>query len=356
MSSPYTPRRSVLTSVGRNSTISAKSTTSGFTSIGNLLSHSPDSPDSPTLQPQTPSSKSSFCVTDHTQGHGENQGHVPRSEHLRTLTTPRSTPTILKMGNRAQMGSDIVVVTEYTPPGKLAKIDRVHSIACQVEDDNDPKDGEYLDIDKSPKTPEKPEKYSHTHPRPLPSNIQYPAPTASPRSPLKPPPPHPSASPTPPRPTRPVQTLRFPYPATPPHVIPTISIPSPPYTFLSLPNSTPISPHLALPPLSPPRTPFSASSFSPSSSSGRSPVRESTSSDSLTGFEVMREKKALFRDDELLSPFSPRTTRQESGLRPSPRRVIARNVGQMESGVDFWKRFSMSVKLEQITHGHGKER
>lgn len=64
----------------------------------------------------------------------------------------------------------------------------------------------------------------------------------------------------------------------------------------------------------------------------------------------MKEKKALFREgeEELLSPFSPRKGRQESGLRTGPRRGGNRGV----SAVDFWKRFSVSVRLDQA----GKER
>jgi len=67
----------------------------------------------------------------------------------------------------------------------------------------------------------------------------------------------------------------------------------------------------------------------------------------------MKDKKALFRggEEELMSPFSSRKTggRQESGLRTGPRGMGARGV----STVDFWKRFSVSVRLDQAS---GKER
>jgi len=67
----------------------------------------------------------------------------------------------------------------------------------------------------------------------------------------------------------------------------------------------------------------------------------------------MKEKKALFRggEEELMSPFSPRKNggRQESGLRPGAKKGVGRGV----STVDFWKRFSVSVRLDQIS---GKER
>lgn len=79
----------------------------------------------------------------------------------------------------------------------------------------------------------------------------------------------------------------------------------------------------------------------------------------------MKEKKALFRggEDELSSPFSPRKQglndvringagRQESGLRVGARKSMARGV----SGVDFWKRFSMSVRLDQVTKDGKSER
>ena len=61
---------------------------------------------------------------------------------------------------------------------------------------------------------------------------------------------------------------------------------------------------------------------------------------SLTGFDLLKEEKALFRggEDEVLSPISPGKGRQESGLRPgaTPRAGV-------HSMMDFWKRFNMSV-------------
>ena len=57
----------------------------------------------------------------------------------------------------------------------------------------------------------------------------------------------------------------------------------------------------------------------------------------------MLERKALFRggEEELMSPFSPRKTvgRQESGLRQ----------GVRSSGIDFWKRLSVRIKLDQLS-------
>ena len=110
------------------------------------------------------------------------------------------------------------------------------------------------------------------------------------------------------------------------------------YTIPHLPSSgVPISPHLAAPPgtaLSPPRSPFA------------SPARSSGSSESITGLDLLKEKKALVRggDDEVFSPISPRKGRQESGLRPG-----AKPRAGVPSTMDFWKRFSMSVnKMEGV--------
>jgi hypothetical protein len=104
-----------------------------------------------------------------------------------------------------------------------------------------------------------------------------------------------------------------------------------------------VSPHLALP-----RSPFALAG-----TSGPRGSVSSISSESIKGFDLMKEKKALFREgqDELLTPFSPRKQggRQESGLRPGPRKATGRGV----STVDFWKRFSVSVRLDQVS---GKER
>lgn len=126
------------------------------------------------------------------------------------------------------------------------------------------------------------------------------------------------------------------------------------YIIPSLPCSgTPVSPHLALPPLAPPRSPFAAAAAAYNGPGSRGSV-SSISSESIKGYEVMKEKKALFREgeDELLSPFSPRKGRQESGLRTGPRRGVNRGV----STVDFWKRFSVSVRMNQAARAGGKER
>ncbi|ORX34471.1 hypothetical protein BD324DRAFT_610076 [Kockovaella imperatae] len=116
------------------------------------------------------------------------------------------------------------------------------------------------------------------------------------------------------------------------------------------PTGTPVSPHLAAPPaspapsLSPPKSPFAE----PSLASHRS----STSSESIAGYDLLKEKKALFRggEDEVFSPISPRKGRQESGLRPGAR---ARN--GVPSTMDFWKRFSVSVnKLDAMQMEKGQ--
>ncbi|CAD6583229.1 MAG: hypothetical protein TREMPRED_003503 [Tremellales sp. Tagirdzhanova-0007] len=87
-----------------------------------------------------------------------------------------------------------------------------------------------------------------------------------------------------------------------------------PITPLSLPPpASPISPLLA----APPRPHFNSKS-SPSSPFSNSDNRSSTSSDSTCGYQLMLEKKALFRsgDEELMSPFSMSTEsfRQEKHL------------------------------------------
>ncbi|KAK1926489.1 hypothetical protein DB88DRAFT_168488 [Papiliotrema laurentii] len=125
-----------------------------------------------------------------------------------------------------------------------------------------------------------------------------------------------------------------------------------PYTIPELPCSgTPVSPHLALPPLTPPRSPFAVGSAV--TGPGARGSTSSVASESIQGYDVMKEKKALFREgqEELLSPFSPRTTRQESGLRAGPRRGTNRGV----STVDFWKRFSVSVRLDQVAQAGEKQ-
>jgi hypothetical protein len=126
------------------------------------------------------------------------------------------------------------------------------------------------------------------------------------------------------------------------------STPTMPHTLP--PPSSPISPYLAnpqhQPPLPLPNSPFTNQTQSQSPSQPR--ISTSSTSDSLRGFDIMREKKALFRggEEELMSPFSPSSTkRQESGLRH----------GRGVSGMDFWKRFSVSVRLDQDAKNSGKE-
>ena len=138
---------------------------------------------------------------------------------------------------------------------------------------------------------------------------------------------------------------------------PNIQIPNSPHTpsqspggqfsIPSLPSSgTPISPHLALPPLQSPRAPFA----NHSNSSRGSVSSVSSSSESIRAFDLMKEKKALFREgeEELMSPFRERKEggRQESGPRPHPRR------GNRPVTDYFWKRFSVSVRLDE----RGQER
>jgi hypothetical protein len=61
----------------------------------------------------------------------------------------------------------------------------------------------------------------------------------------------------------------------------------------------------------------------------------------------MREKKALFRggDDELMSPISPRPRRERDGrgIGQGMRRTV---VGM--PGGEFWKRFSVMVRTEEL--------
>jgi hypothetical protein len=148
---------------------------------------------------------------------------------------------------------------------------------------------------------------------------------------------------TPPRPTRPtILTSSLPQPAQPtqPLALPSISHP-----HVLPPPSSPISPYLAAPPLQTPPSPYSPAST----------PRDSTmstglpTSESIQGFQKMVEKKALFRggEEELMSPFSPRRAgkRQECGLRTGG---LGNGNGGRVSGMDFWKRFSVSVRLDEV--------
>ncbi|WVQ84131.1 hypothetical protein IAT38_006278 [Cryptococcus sp. DSM 104549] len=132
----------------------------------------------------------------------------------------------------------------------------------------------------------------------------------------------------------------------------------PPPSILLPPPSSPISPLLAAPPaphFSPLASPSSpAGSPSPRGSPGspfRGPTqpahsRASSASESIRGFDAMAEKKAFFREgqDELMVPFSPRRREPKpSGLRQ----------GTRASGMDFWKRFSVSVRLDEVEKQKG---
>ncbi|WWD22090.1 hypothetical protein CI109_106579 [Kwoniella shandongensis] len=147
------------------------------------------------------------------------------------------------------------------------------------------------------------------------------------------------------RPTQPQISITTTFPLT-----------SPQRSFVLPPPSSPISPLLAAPPkshispLSPPISPFATSSGG--GSGGRS--RSSSTSESIRGFDIMTEKKALFREghEELMSPFSPRmkgmkplALASESGLRNGGTRRA--------SGMDFWKRFSVSVRVDEAQRKDG---
>lgn len=82
-------------------------------------------------------------------------------------------------------------------------------------------------------------------------------------------------------------------------------------------------------------------------------MRDSTlsTSDSIRGLDVMREKKALFRggDDELMSPISPRPPRKDGrGIGMGMRRTV---VGM--PGGEFWKRFSVMVRTDEVEKAGG---
>lgn len=274
----------------------------GFASIGNMLSSPYDE------EPSTP---------------------LP----ITPQTPQRTSPMRPRIGTvRGEM---------YTPPGKSHLLDRVQSFEGQVDDHDqfDDDDDEIMlafDRPSPSKLHRVYDRQSEESGRVRPQTIiDFPEPTLASPIPLRVNPrPHfhrQASDPIIPQQTR-VTPQR-------PH----IQIPTPThspsrhdqYTIPALPCSgTPISPHLAAPPsLLPPQSPFGPNS------SGR---RGSTGSDSIKGFDMMKEKKALFRggEEELFTPFSPRKQRrQESGLRHGFRKSTMRG-GQ-------WSRLLEEVQRER---------
>ncbi|WWD00465.1 hypothetical protein V866_007380 [Kwoniella sp. B9012] len=120
---------------------------------------------------------------------------------------------------------------------------------------------------------------------------------------------------------------------------------SPPRTILLPPPSSPISPLLAAPPrphfspLSSPSSPFA------SPGAGGHGRADSVSNGSIRGFDIMAEKKALFREgqEELFTPFSTRRNK------PGRMGVNGKQTKSafLASGMDFWKRFSVHVRLDE---------
>ncbi|WVW78586.1 hypothetical protein I302_100542 [Kwoniella bestiolae CBS 10118] len=169
----------------------------------------------------------------------------------------------------------------------------------------------------------------------------YPNPTAPPSYTSNPNPPPATGYPrTPPRSTPTTAPLQ---PHRPNPRIDTSEL-TPPRTILLPPPSSPISPLLAAPPqphfspLSPPSSPFA------SPAGGHGPA-DSVSNGSISGFDIMAEKKALFREgqEELFTPFSTRRNR------PGRVGVNGKQTKSafLASGMDFWKRFSVHVKLDE---------
>ncbi|KIR57661.1 hypothetical protein I314_06556 [Cryptococcus bacillisporus CA1873] len=156
------------------------------------------------------------------------------------------------------------------------------------------------------------------------------------------------------------QPIRGHYPSV-PNIPPAITnglFPLPPI-LLPAPAS-PISPLLAAPPQAHYSPLPSPSSSHPSlhrhlpSSSPSTPrhilphARASSTSESIKGFDLLGEKKAFFREgeEELITPFY-----QRSRNKPSP---LSNGVGASEA--DFWKRFSVSVRLDEIDRQKGSSR
>ncbi|GFZ46636.1 hypothetical protein JCM24511_03856 [Saitozyma sp. JCM 24511] len=170
--------------------------------------------------------------------------------------------------------------------------------------------------------------------------------------------PHP-AYPAPTRPTL-ISPYASPAPSSPAQR-PTISIP---YTSAPSPSSTASSSHALLPPgalsiaLPPPSSPISPLLAMPPSAHSRSPphshsidpilpsspfatpsshTRNSSASESIRGYDILTEKRAMFREgqEEIANPFSPRPRMR---AKPSGLRKVD---GRAMSTVDFWKRFSV---------------
>jgi len=116
---------------------------------------------------------------------------------------------------------------------------------------------------------------------------------------------------------------------------------------------TPISPALATP-WSAASTTFSGNLAPPksafASNSSRSSVASTT--DSITGFDAMKEKHTLMRggDEEVFMPMNPRRpTKKGVGARTT---LGFRKTVFGQPGGEFWKRFSVMAKMED----YGKDR
>ena len=208
----------------------------GFTSIGNMIA-SPYSEDEP-------------------------------HDSIRTPVTPHASPP--------RVGT--VQETRYLPPNKDGLVARVQSYEGELDHHesfhSDDYDEAILTFDKPGPTPSPcKEKPAEATARPV-TVVHFPEPTLI--SPMK------SNAPIRPSPQRPQiqipQPTRSPGPALNTHNSDHFTIPTLPC------SGTPVSPHLALP-----RSPFAAAQAS---------YRESVSymsSESIRGFDLRKEKKALFR-------------------------------------------------------------
>ncbi|KAK4684839.1 hypothetical protein P7C73_g5329, partial [Tremellales sp. Uapishka_1] len=114
------------------------------------------------------------------------------------------------------------------------------------------------------------------------------------------------------------------------------------------PPSSPISPMLAAPPslFTPPRSPFASPGVD-----NRASVASTT--DSIRAFDIMKEKRALFREgqEDIMVPFSPRP-RAKDGKRATRMSRMFGLGGTPTSG-DFWKRYSTSVRLDEVARSAG---